>query len=156
MVERVEIHPYDYSDIFHKRTGLLVSISKKGKPNVMALDWKTIGELWHLPIITVAVAPSRYTYELLKEVPEFTLNIPSDKIEHAIMSAGSSSGRYTDKFKENNLEIIEGTKVKPPTIKDSWLSYECKIIHECKSGNMAEHTLFFGKIVAAFASNDII
>ncbi len=158
MVEdRIEINPYDYMDHFMDEAALLVSMDKQGKPNVMALLWKTIGELWMIPVITIAVAPSRYTFNLLTEgIPEFTVNIPSKKISHAINITGSVSGRNTDKFAKAGLEIIKGERTKVPTIKDSILSYECKIIHSCKSGKMASHHLFFGEIVSAFASKEII
>ena len=153
----IEIRPYEYMNYFMERAALFVSMDDAGKPNVMALLWKTIGELWMIPVITVAVAPSRYTFELLtKGVSEFTVNIPSEKIEDTINITGSYSGRNIDKFKEAGLETIEGKRTEVPTIKDCILSYECKIVHECKSGNMASHHLFFGKILTAYASNEII
>jgi flavin reductase (DIM6/NTAB) family NADH-FMN oxidoreductase RutF len=155
-LNRNEINPYDHIDKFFSQTGLLVSTGKDGKNNVMALDWKTIGELWSLPVITVAVAPSRYSFKLLTEgLREFTVNIPSSKISNAIMITGSSSGRNIDKFQKANLELIPGVKTYIPTIKDSLLSYECKIIHETDSGSNASHHLFFGKILKAFAHSDI-
>ena len=153
---RKEINPYDYIEHFFKQDALIVSMGNDGKPNVMALAWKTIGELWSIPVITAAVSPSRYSFNLLSEgIQEFTINIPSSNITNAIMITGSSSGRNTDKFKEAGLTIIEGKKTIVPTIKDCSLSYECKIMHICKSGNMASHHLFFGKILTAYASNDL-
>ena len=131
----------------------IVSMSKGGDLNVMAVLWKTIGELWGIPVITIAISPARYSHEFLsKGVPEFTLNIPSKKIAYTINITGTKSGRNTDKFKEANLEIIAGKKTKVPTIKECILNYECKIVHSCKSGNMASHTLFFGEILTAYAS----
>ena len=110
-----------------------------------------------IPVITIAVAPARYTFDLLTEgVNEFTINIPSEKIDNTINITGTLSGRNTDKFKEAGLETIEGELTKVPTIKDCVLNYECKIVHECKSGSMASHHLFFGKILAAYASSEII
>lgn len=154
---RYEISPYEYMDDFMSKAALLVTMDKDGNPNVMALLWKTIGELWGIPVITVAVSPSRYTFKLLTEgLTEFTVNIPSDKIENAINITGSYSGRNIDKFEKAGLEIIEGSKTKVPTIKDCILNYECSIVHSCKSGNMASHHLFFGKIIAAYASNEIL
>ncbi len=154
---RKEIRPYEYMEYIMKETALLVTMDKKGNPNVMALDWKTIGELWMIPIITVAVSPSRYSFELLTNgVDEFTLNIPSNKITGVIDITGTYSGRNTDKFKIAHLEVIEGIRTRIPTIKDCILSYECKIVHSCKSGNMAGHHLFFGRVLTAFASNKII
>ncbi|MFX0031063.1 MAG: flavin reductase family protein [Candidatus Hodarchaeota archaeon] len=157
MSERYEISPYEYMNYFMSKAALLVSMSKEGKANVMALLWKTIGELWGIPIITVAVSPSRYTFKLLTEGRhEFTVNIPSVKIENAINITGSYSGRNVDKFKKAGLELIEGSMVKVPTIKNCILNYECRILHSCKSGNIASHHLFFGEILAVYASNEIL
>jgi len=39
---RKEIGPYDYIDHFMDKAALIVSIDKNGKPNVMALLWKTV------------------------------------------------------------------------------------------------------------------
>ena len=154
---RKVIQPYDYMAHFMSKAALLVTMSSSGKPNVMALLWKTIGELWMIPVITVAVSPTRYSYELLtKGIKEFTVNIPSDKIENAINITGSYSGRNTDKFKKAGLELIEGNKTKVPTIKDCILSYECQIVHITDSGKMASHKLFIGQILAAYASNEIL
>jgi flavin reductase (DIM6/NTAB) family NADH-FMN oxidoreductase RutF len=153
---RQEIEPYDYIEHFKRNTALLVSMDKNGKLNVMALDWKTIENFEGNPVIRAQVAYSRYTYKLLTEgVNEFTINIPSDKISHSVDISGSYSGRNTDKFKEAGLEIIPGNKSQVPTIKDSDLSYECKIVHTSKS-NISSHHYFYGKILAAYASNNII
>ena len=153
---RKEIEPYEYMNLFMTRAALVVSMHNNGKLNVMALLWKTIGELWMIPVITIAVSPSRYTFELLTEgIPEFTINIPSKKNTNTINITGSSSGRSTDKFKKAGLELIEGKRTKVPTIKGSILSYECKIVHICKSGTMASHSLFFGQILKAYASHEI-
>ena len=100
---RIEIRPYEYMNHFMDDTALLVTMDNNGKPNVMALLWKTIGQLWMIPIITVAVAPSRYSFELLTQgVREFTVNIPSEKNAVALNIAGQYSGRNIDKFNGSN------------------------------------------------------
>ncbi|MHA2430419.1 MAG: flavin reductase family protein [Promethearchaeota archaeon] len=153
---RFEIQPYDYIEHFMSEAALLVTMDKNNKPNVMALFYKMIGEMWSLPIITVGVAPSRYSFELLtKNIDEFTVNIPSNRIIKAIEIAGDYSGREVDKFKKAGLYIIPGKRIKVPTIKDCILSYECKVRHIDKSGDLSGHNLFFGEVLAAYASNDI-
>ena len=155
--DRMEINPLEWSEHFFKTTGLLVSIDDKGKANMMALDWKTIGDLWYHPIITIAVAYNRYTYELLdKYTDEFTLNMPTSKINHAIDIAGSYSGRNIDKIKKANLKMIPGKKITVPTIKDCLLSYECKILGSSKTEFKKSHHLFFGEILVAYASKELI
>lgn len=153
---RQEIGPYDYIEHFKRNTALLISMDQNGKLNVMALEWKSIEEFDSNPVVRVTVAYTRYTYKLLTEgVNEFSVNIPSDKIYSAIDIAGSYSGRDTDKFKKAGLESIPGKRTSVPTIKDSILSYECKIIHSSKS-NMSSHHYFYGEILAAYASNKLI
>jgi len=109
-----------------------------------------------IPVITVAIAPSRYTFECVTQgIREFTINIPNDKIEEAINITGSLSGRNSDKIARAGLKTIKGRKTKVPTLDNCILSYECKIVHECKSGTMASHHLFFGEILASYASKEI-
>lgn len=153
---RFEIQPYDYIEHFMSEAALLVTMDKNNKPNVMALFYKMIGEMWSIPIITVGVAPSRYSFELLtKNIDEFTVNIPSNRIIKAIEIAGDYSGRDVDKFKKAGLYIIPGKRIKVPTIKDCILNYECKVRHIDKSGDLSGHYLFFGEVLAGYASNDI-
>jgi len=152
---RIEIQPYDYIEYFMSEAALLVSMNEN-KSNVMALLYKMIGEMWGLPVITVGVAPSRYSYDLLtKGIDEFTVNIPSNKIKGAIDITGRYSGRNLDKFKKAGLEIIPGKRVKVPTIKDCILNYECKILHICKPSSLSSHFLFFGEILTAYVSKEI-
>ncbi|MFW9900104.1 MAG: flavin reductase family protein [Candidatus Thorarchaeota archaeon] len=152
---RKEIGPYEYMEYFKRNTALMVSMDKDGKLNLMALDWKRIEDLDGQPVVRAQVAYSRYTYKLLTEgVNEFTVNIPPENNYDVIDIAGSYSGRNTDKIKKAGLETIPGKMTKVPTIKNSILSYECKIINTSKS-DLSSHHYFYGKILTAYASNDI-
>ncbi|TFF99350.1 MAG: flavin reductase family protein [Promethearchaeota archaeon] len=153
---RIEIEPNEYTDHFIANTALIVSMRPDGEKNVMALDWKKMEEIDGYPVIRAQVAYSRYTYELLtKGINEFTINIPSNKIHNAISIAGSYSGRDTDKFERAGLETIPGEKIQVPTLKDCILNYECRIIDTSKS-NLSSHHYFYGKILKAFVSKELI
>ena len=155
MQNRVKIDPFEYMDKFNENTALMVTMDIKGNCNVMALDWKKITEFNGNTVIRAQVAYSRYTYTLLTEgTDEFTINFPSESIYSAVSIAGSRSGRNSDKIKATKLELIPGNLTKVPTLKNCILSYECKIIHDEKS-NMSSHHYFYGKILNAFASEDI-
>lgn len=156
MNNRQEIESFENIEYFRRNTALMVTMDKKGKLNVMALDWKKMEQIEGKPVIRAQVAYSRYTYTLLTEgINEFTINIPSDKIYHAINIAGSLSGRNTDKIQQAGLEIIPGQKIKVPTLKECLLNYECKVIKDKKS-NLSSHHYFYGEILAAYASVEII
>ena len=154
-MNRKEIGPYEHSEYFYKNSALLVSVDKNGKPNMMTLDWKMIGDIGYEPIITVAVAGTRYTFECItKGVKAFTVNIVSDKTSKFLGIAGNSSGRDVDKFKESGAETIPGIKG-VPTIKDSLLSYECDLLGYSQLPFKSSHYAFYGKIVKAYASEEI-
>lgn len=153
---KVEIDPYKLANITVSTSCLLVSKGKK-KVNVMALDWKSIGELWMYPVCTIAVARSRYTYSLLNETPEFTLNVPSPEISSAISVAGSYSGRDTDKISMAGLTLTPSKRISVPIIEEAMINYECKIIHTAESGSVCStHRLFFGEILATYADESIL
>jgi len=153
---RIEIDPNEYIEYFRGNTALLVSMDSNGEKNVMALDWKNMEQHNGDLVIRAQVAYSRYTYELLTEgVNEFTINIPSDKIRNAVNIAGTYSGRNMNKIEKAELETIPGVKSKVPTLKDCLLNYECKIIDTSKS-DLSSHHYFYGKILKAFASKELI
>ena len=155
-MKKVEINPYQLADLTVSESTLLVS-QGQGKVNMMALDWKSIGELWMYPVCTVAVAHSRYTYTLLNETPEFTLNVPSPEISSAVSIAGGSSGRNTDKIKKAGLTLTPSKHISVPMIEEAMINYECKIISKAESGSVCStHTLFFGEILAAYADEKLL
>jgi flavin reductase (DIM6/NTAB) family NADH-FMN oxidoreductase RutF len=155
-MKKVKITPYQLAETTVSSSTLLVS-KGQGKVNVMALDWKTIGELWMRPVCTIAVARSRYTFSLLNETPEFTLNVPSPEISSAVSVAGSASGRTTDKIAQAGLSLSPSKHISVPMIEEAMISYECKIIHTAESGDACStHQLFFGEILAAYADEALL
>ena len=109
---------------------LLVSCGKEGLPNVMAIGWGTTGIIWRRPIFVVLVRPSRYTYRLIEETGEFTVNIVPPKLKEVVQYCGTVSGRDHDKFKEKKLTAIPSKKVKTPIIKECILHFECRVVNK--------------------------
>jgi len=109
---------------------LLVSQEKEGVPNVMAIGWGTIGIIWQKPIFVVLVRPSRYTYKLIEETGEFTVNIVPPQLKEVVQYCGTVSGRDQNKFKEKQLTAIASKKVMAPIIKECILHFECRVVHK--------------------------
>lgn len=109
---------------------LLVSRGKEGLPNVMAIGWGTTGIIWRRPIFVVLVRPSRYTYKLIEETGEFTVNIVPPQLKEVVQYCGTVSGRDHDKFKEKRLTAIPSKKVKTPIVKECILHFECRVVHK--------------------------
>ena len=109
---------------------LLVTQGKQGLPNVMTIGWGQIGILWRKPIFTVLVRPSRYTYKLLEESGNFTVNIVPPSLKEVVQYCGTVSGRDHDKFKEKGLTALPSSQVRSPIIQEGILHFECQVAHK--------------------------
>lgn len=107
---------------------LLCTIDKNEKPNLMAIGWGNIGIIWGKPIFSILLRPSRYTYSLIEETGEFTINIVDDEYKEIVTYCGSISGRQEDKFQNTGLNMLKSKYVKVPIIKESIINFECKVI----------------------------
>ncbi|HOL67988.1 MAG TPA: flavin reductase, partial [bacterium] len=70
---------------------LLVTMGKREVPNVMAIGWGSVGIVWGKPVFVVLVRPSRYSFTLLKERGQFTVNLPSPELSEVVAYCGSVS-----------------------------------------------------------------
>lgn len=145
---------------------LLVSVDKNGKGNPMAIGWGTIGEIWGKPVFVVLVRPSRYTYSLIEESGDFTVNVAGEDMKETVMYCGTVSGRDYDKFKEKNLTALPSEFVKSPIIKECKINFECKVIaktdiipeflnEEIKKSAYKQddfHRVYFGEILSVSTS----
>ncbi len=111
------------------QNGKAFLIAKKGdRVNVMQIGWGFLGFMWNQHHMIVAVRPSRYTYELLKDTDEFVVSIPrkGEMIEE-LKICGFQSGRDIDKIEACGFKMIKGEKVCVPHIDGCRVSYECKV-----------------------------
>ncbi|MCX7793886.1 MAG: flavin reductase family protein [Thermodesulfovibrionales bacterium] len=144
------------SDIYHllhpKLAFFLTSISKDGKPNVMACAWATpVSE--EPPIAIVCVSKEAHTAKLIKETKEFGISIPTKEFLKALWICGRSSGRDTDKFKMAKLKILAPRKIKPPMIEGCAGYLECRVKKIIEAG---ECYAFFGDVLSAYAEENYL
>ena len=162
----------DYRDYFAQTMDgldgsglLLVSVGRDGRPNVMTIGWGTVGTIWSRPIFVALVRPSRYTYGLLEQTGDFTVNLMPVELADVVAYCGEVSGREHDKFAERELVLAPGAKVKAPVIEQALLQYECRTVQKTDvvpehfdpaivgrfypQGNY--HRVYFGEILAVRA-----
>jgi flavin reductase (DIM6/NTAB) family NADH-FMN oxidoreductase RutF len=144
---------------------LLVSVDGSGRANVMTIGWGMFGWVWGKPILAALVRPSRYTYELLEETGEFTVNVPPRTMAETVAYCGTVSGRDFDKFEQGKLTAKRGKRVRAPIIEECAVHFECRVIHKndvlpatlapeiaqsaYRSGDY--HRIYYGEILAAYA-----
>ena len=103
-----------YRPIFPTPAGLVVSVDAAGKPNII-----TLGEIFNLSIrepvwVGIAIRETRYSWKLIKQQKEFTVNLPPTALLNAMRGIGVYSGRDVDKFAKYKLTALPSKFVKPP------------------------------------------
>ncbi len=142
--------------------GALLVAGEKGNP--MTIGWGTVGVIWGKPMFIVLVRPSRYTFGLIEQLAEFTVNVPTDGLRKQVAYCGSKSGRDVDKVAECGFTMAKSRDVAVPYIEQCPIHYECRTVHRNNVINAALdpaivssfydagdfHTLYYGEILGVY------
>jgi flavin reductase (DIM6/NTAB) family NADH-FMN oxidoreductase RutF len=110
--------------------------------NLITIAWA--GTVASDPVmVSIAVRPERYSYQLLKDSGEFTVNLPNQSMVRAVDLCGVKSGKDLDKFQLTGLTPERAETVKAPAIKEAPLVLECKVDQIIPLGS---HDLFLAKV----------
>lgn len=131
---------------------VLVTCSDNGKDNIITIGMVHIFS-FNPPLIGIGIAPSRYSYSLIKNSQEFTINIPNKDMVEIVNFCGEKSGKEIDKFKETKLTKEKGEKVACPKIKECPVNLECKVRYQFETG---DHTWFIGEILACYLDENYV
>lgn len=175
MKEKIDITEYAQR-ITEALPGGGVLLNTNGdKFNAMVIGWGAIGTVWGVPAFTVYVREHRYTKAQLDKTGEFTISVPLDRPDPAIVRVcGWKSGNDVDKAAEAHLTLEEPEVIKTPGVKEYPLTLECKILYSQKQelsrlpekiqedmypqdvdgsypmANRDAHTMYIGQIVDAY------
>jgi flavin reductase (DIM6/NTAB) family NADH-FMN oxidoreductase RutF len=122
-----------------------ILISKVGQiVNLMPVSWQ-MPLSYNPPLIGVLISSDRNTFNSLIHSKNFTLNyLDITKID-LIKNLGTTSSSNINKLKKFNVKIVESEQINSPKLKDSYVSFECKIVQMKKIG---DHYLFISKILS--------
>ena len=96
----------------------------------------------------ISIRPERYSYDIIKEEMQFTINLTTEDMARATDWCGVKSGRDFDKWKETGLTPVAGQQVTCPYIEESPLSIECKVKEIIPLGS---HHMFLAEVVNVLA-----
>ncbi len=125
--------PFYY--LLHPRPAYVIGSGKFGERiNFMAASW--VSPISEEPErVLVAIDKESYTYQLIKETGEFTVNVLPSRLINTIYCTGSASGRELDKVSRCGLTPERGRKVSAPVLKEAVGFLECKVHTWVDSGD---------------------
>ncbi len=131
---------------------VMVTCGDEERSNIITIAWAgTVNS--DPPTVAVAVRYGRYSYPIIKEKGEFTVNLVDRNMVEATDVCGVLSGRNADKFERAHLTKRPGVAVKAPYISESPAALECKVVRQIDLGS---HAVFFGEVVNVLADEQYI
>jgi flavin reductase (DIM6/NTAB) family NADH-FMN oxidoreductase RutF len=134
------------------RVPAIVTAHARGKDNAMAASWHSAIS-FKPPLIGVAIAPKRFTYQLILEGKEFGLNfLPLERAE-VIAALGGSSGSEVDKFQKFGIKKAKPLRTSVSILEDAYAAYECSLIDHRTYG---DHEWLVGEILATHFEEGVL
>lgn len=132
---------------------VIVSCGKNiGESNMITVAWTGI-TCSDPAMCYVSIRPERFSYGIIKETMEFTINLTTADMAAQTDWIGVRSGRDFNKWKETGLTPVAGMKVSCPSVAESPLSLECKVKTVIPLGT---HDMFLAEIVNVRAEKSLI
>lgn len=130
---------------------LVTSKNKEGKTNVFTVGWTgTINT--KPPMLYISIRPERLSYEYIKEIMEFVVNLPGSNLVKAVDYCGVRSGKRNDKIKELGFTLSESSNISVPYIDECPINIECKVKDIIPLGT---HDMFIAEVVGSHINEDL-
>ncbi|MCM1484296.1 MAG: flavin reductase family protein [Muribaculaceae bacterium] len=131
---------------------VLVSCGTAECSNIFTVAW-TGTICTNPPMCYISVRPERYSYGLIRDSMEFTINLTTASMARATDWCGVRSGRDGDKWAATGLTPEPGVKVGCPAVKESPLSIECRVKEIVHLGS---HDMFIADVLNVRAEESLI
>lgn len=131
---------------------VMVSCGDDTVNNIITIAWTGIINS-DPPITYVSVRKSRYSHDIIERTGEFVINLTTEKLAFAADYCGVRSGRDVDKFKEMKLTAAKSREVGCPSIEESPVNIECRVI-EMKE--YPTHDMLIAEIVSVSVDDSLM
>lgn len=138
---KVQLPPYVHT---YPAPAVLIGCGTAHKPNLITCSWFGTA-CSEPPMVTVAIRPSRFSYPLVHEYGEFTVNIPRVEDLAIVKHCGTKSGRDENKFETLGLKAVTCPLLTHAPMMDSaFMVLGCKVRQELALGS---HALFIAEVL---------
>lgn len=123
---------------------VMVTCGTAEKANIITIGW--CGVVSTRPArIYISVRPERHSHGIITESGEFVVNLVPSSLAEVCDYCGTVTGRLVDKAAKTGLTLIPSEAVACPTIEESPLALECKVIETLHEGS---HDMFIADVVS--------
>ena len=141
-----DIPPWKAYRLLQPGVASLVTSRYLDRDNVMPASW-TAPVSYDPPCVGVAIAPARFTHNLVRQSEVFALSFPGRALAEQVDRAGCISGRdVDDKLAEVGFTPAEADEIDVPLIEECLGHIECGLVHAIELG---DHTWFVGQVLVA-------
>lgn len=105
------------------------------------------------PMCYISLRPQRHSYDIIKRMGEYVINLTTETLATATDWCGVRSGRDCNKFRQMHLTPEPAQLVKAPLIAESPLNIECRVVEVRPLGS---HDMFLSEVVAINAEEALI
>ena len=131
---------------------VMVTCGTMERVNVITIGWT--GVVSTRPArVYISVRPERHSHSIIRDSGEFVINMTPASLVEVCDYVGTVTGRCVDKIKKTGLTLIESKEVSAPTLADSPLSLECKVISVESHGS---HDMFIADVVAVSVDDSLM
>ena len=120
--------------------------------NIITVSW-TGTVCTDPPMCYISVRPSRHSHAILKKYGEFVINLTTKDMARETDWCGVRSGKDYNKFEEMKLTPGKATVVGCPTIEESPVCIECRVVEVKPLGT---HDMFLAEVVNVQADERFI
>lgn len=131
---------------------VIVSCGNEERSNLITCAWSGSINL-EPPMAYVSIRRDRFSHAITAAAGEFVINLCTEEMARAADICGACSGRDTDKWAASGLTQEKASAVSAPTVKESPLSLECRVV---KTVSLGTHDMFLGEIVAIDADESLL
>jgi len=125
---------------------VLVTSARGARADVMAMSWHMMVD-FEPPIVACVISNRDYTFGIVRETKECTINIPTVELAKKVVACGNTSGRDVDKFKAFRLTPVPAARVGAPLIAECYANLECRVIDASMA---SKYNLFILEVVKAW------
>jgi flavin reductase (DIM6/NTAB) family NADH-FMN oxidoreductase RutF len=141
--------------------GWISTISEGGIPNLAPFSFfNVVGD--DPPHIMFSTAhPNQHKKDTLNNVlqtGQFVVNMVTEEIVEAMNTTAQAVHSDVDEFELAGLTPLPSTKIKPPRVKESPISFECELVHHYSLENhkFGGATIVVGRIIMFHFDDDVL